>query len=71
MKENLLHIKDLVKQAVLHSIYRTKANGRIFEGEYEVAADEEALIKYLADDDHQEDLLILEQKLKSKKLASA
>jgi hypothetical protein len=71
MKENLLHIKDLVKQAVLHSIYRAKANGRIFEGEYEVAADEEALIKYLADDDHQEDLLILEQKLKSKKLASA
>lgn len=70
MKENLLHIRDLVKQAIAHSIYRVKPNGRIYEGEYEVALDEDALIKYLADDDHQDDLLTLEGKLKSKKLAS-
>lgn len=70
MKENLLHIKDLVKQALAHSVYRMKGNGKIYMGELEVAIDEEELVKYLADEDHQDDLLILEQKLKGKKLAS-
>ena len=70
MKENLLHIKDLVKQAITHSIYRIKPNGKIYEGEYEIAADEDALIKFLADDDNQDELLTLEGKLKTKKLAS-
>lgn len=70
MKENLLHIKDLVKQAITHSIYRIKPNGKIYEGEYEIAIDEDALIKFLADDDNQDELLTLEGKLKTKKLAS-
>jgi hypothetical protein len=70
MKENLLHIKDVVKQAIAHSIYRVKNSGKIFEGEFEVAKDEDELVKYLADDDNQEDLITLEQKLKTKKLAS-
>ena len=70
MKENLLHIKDLVKQAVTHSVYRVKPNGRIYEGEFEIAVDEEALVKFLADDDNQDELLTLERKFKSKKLAS-
>jgi len=71
MKENLLHIKDLVKQAISHSVYRVKPNGKIYEGDYEVAKDEDELVKFLIDDDHQEDLLILESKLKSKKIAAA
>ena len=70
MKENLLHIKDLIKQAIQHSIYRVKPSGKIYEGEYEVAMDEEELLKYLVDEDHQEDLIVLEKKLKTKKLAS-
>jgi hypothetical protein len=70
MKENLLHIKDLVKQAIAHSIYRVKPNGKITEGELEVAKDEEDLIKFLADEDNQDELLTLEGKLKSKKLAA-
>lgn len=70
MKENLLHIKDLVKQAITHSIYRIKPSGKVYEGEFEVAADEDELVKYLADDDNQEDLIVLEQKLKTKKLAA-
>jgi hypothetical protein len=70
MKENLLHIKDLVKQALSHSVYRTKPNGKIYEGEFEIAKDEDDLIKFLADDDNQDQLLTLEGKLKSKKLAS-
>ena len=70
MKENLLHIKDEVKQALQLSIYRKKPNGKIYEGEFEVAADEDELVKYLADDDHQDDLLTLEGKLKMKKIAA-
>jgi len=70
MKENLLHIKDLVKQAISHSVYRVKPNGRIYEGEFEVAADEDELVRYLADDDNQDALITLEQRLKSKKLAA-
>jgi len=70
MKENLLHIKDLVKQAISHSIYRVKPSGKVYEGEFEIANDEEELIKFLIDDDHQDDLITLEQKLKTKKLAS-
>jgi len=68
MKENLLHIKDTVKQAISHSIYRMKQDGKIYEGEYEVAKDEDALVKFLADDENQDELLTLEQKLKAKKL---
>jgi hypothetical protein len=70
MKDNLLHIKDLVKQAITHSIYRAKPNGKIYEGEFEVAKDEDDLIKMLADDDNQDVLLTLEGKLKTKKLAA-
>lgn len=70
MKENLLHVKDLVKQAVSHSIYRVKANGKVYEGEFELAKDEDDLVKFLVDDDNQESLITLEQKLKSKKLAA-
>jgi hypothetical protein len=70
MKENLLHIKDLVKQALTHSIYRVKPSGRVYEGEAEIAEDEDALVKYLADDDHQDELFTLEGKLKTKKIAA-
>ena len=69
MKENLLNVKDMVKQAIAHSIYRVK-NGKIYEGDYEMAADEDELVKYLIDDDHQEDLIILDKKLKTKKIAT-
>jgi hypothetical protein len=70
MKENLLHIKDLVKQAIIHSVYRIKPNGKVYEGEFEIASDEDDLIKFLADEDNQDQLLTLEGKLKTKKLAS-
>ena len=70
MKENLLNIKDLVKQALHHSIYRMKPNGKYYEGEFVVAMDEDELVKMLADDDNQDTLLTLEGKLKSKKIAA-
>jgi hypothetical protein len=71
MKDNLLHVKDLVKQAIAHSIYRSKPSGKIYEGEFEIAKDEDDLVKFLIDDDHQEELLMLENKLKTKKIAAA
>lgn len=70
MDQQLLHVKDLVKQAINHSIYRVKKGGKIYEGEYEVASDEDDLVKYLIDEDHQEDLITLEGKLKIKKIAA-
>jgi len=70
MKEDLLTIKDLVKQAIAHSVYRVKPNGHIYEGEFEIALDEEDLVKQLIDDDNQDQLLTLQGKLKTKKLAS-
>lgn len=70
LKDDLLHIKDLVKQALLHSVYRKKPNGRIYMGELEVAIDEDELVKFLANEDNQDDLLMLEQKVKGKKIAA-
>ena len=69
MKENLLHVKDLVKQAIAHSVYRKHGGEKIYEGDYEVAKTEDDLVKFLMDDDNQEDLLALEHKLKEKKIA--
>lgn len=68
MQDSILHVKDLVKQAIAHSIYRMKPNGKITEGEYEVAMSEDELVKFLVDEDHQTDLVALEQKIKAKKL---
>jgi hypothetical protein len=70
MKENLLSVKDLVKQAIAHSIYRIKPNGKIYEGEFEIAADEDDLVKDLMNEDNQDQLLTLEGKLKVKKIAA-
>ncbi len=70
MKEQLLTVRDLVKQAIAHSVYRVKANGKVYRGDNEVARDEDELVKFLVDEDNQEDLIILEQELKTKKLAS-
>jgi len=70
MQDNLLHIKDLVKQAITHSIYRVKPSGKVFEGEYEIAKDEEDLVIFLVNEDNQDELLTLEGKLKTKKLMS-
>lgn len=70
MKDNLLHVKDLVKQAISHSIYRSKPNGKIYEGELEVAIDEDELVKFLMSEENQDALLVLEGKLKTKKIAA-
>lgn len=70
MKEDLLTVKDLVKQAIMHSIYRVKPSGKIVEGDAEIAKDEEDLVKYLVDEDNQDARIKLEQQLKHKQLAA-
>ncbi|MBC7088591.1 MAG: hypothetical protein H5T96_09045 [Tissierellales bacterium] len=71
MQEKLLSVKDLVKQALSHSIYRMQPSGKIYEGQFEISTSEEELVNYLMDDDNQEDLIMLEKKLKGKKIALA
>ncbi len=70
MKEDILHAKDLIKQAITHSIYRLKPNGKIYEGEAEIARDEDDLVKFLVNEDNQADLLELQEKLKYKTLSA-
>lgn len=70
MGESLLEISDLVEQAITHSVYRVKSGGRIYEGELKVAESKGDWVKFLIDEDNQEDLLALRDKVKSKKLAS-
>lgn len=66
MKDDNLFIKDLIKQAFEHSIYRVK-NHRIWEGQAEVAKDEKDLFERLLTPKYQDELLALEEKIKSKK----
>lgn len=70
MGEQLLHTKDLVKQAIQHSIYRMRPSGEIYQGEAKIARDEDALVEYLMQDANQLDVLSLEEQLKVKKIAT-
>jgi len=70
MKEQILTIKDLVEQAITHNIYRAKPGGKVYEGDAEIARDKDDLVKFLADDDNQDALLELEDKIKRKKIAA-
>lgn len=63
----LLAVKDIVEQAITHSIYRVGKAGRIFEGNAEVFKTKDELIEFLFSDKGQEDYLALEDKLSVKK----
>ncbi len=60
-------VKDVIEQAIEKNIYRVRVNGKVFEGENEVAKSVADLLEYLLDDSHQDDFLILERKLNNKK----
>jgi len=66
MEDTLLHVKDLVEQALRHSIIRVKG-GKIYDGHAELAKSKEDYVLELMKDKNQEDLLTLEHKLSSKK----
>jgi len=69
LKDDILYTKDLVEQAFKEQVYREKKGGRVYEGELEVFRSKEELLEHLMDENNQEDLLELEKKLKTKKLA--
>lgn len=69
MSDNILHIKDLITQAITFSIYRKDKAGRIMKGDYVVSESEEELLKKLIDENSTEELIGLEKELKAKKIA--
>jgi hypothetical protein len=68
MKEDILHIKDVIAQALSLNIYRVKPGGKITQGEAEVAKDEESLLKYLLSEENQDALITIEGEIQRKKL---
>lgn len=66
--DDRLKVKDLVEQALTHSIYRIGVGGKIMEGEVVASPSREDLVEYLLKDENQMDLLALEKKLTNKKL---
>lgn len=67
MDDKIVSTKDLVEQAIKHSIYRITKGGRITEGGKEIAKSKDELVSDLMDDKFQDDLLALQEKLKMKK----
>ncbi|NLR60691.1 hypothetical protein HGH93_21455 [Chitinophaga polysaccharea] len=67
ISDEVLHVKDLVRQAITHSIYRKDRLAKLFDGEVEIAKSEDDLVDYLLDEKHQSDVLMLEDKLRAKK----
>lgn len=67
LDDKILTVKDIVDQALKHTIYRTSKGGRITEGGQEIAKDKNDLVDFLLNDKNQEDLLVLQEKLKTKK----
>lgn len=71
MTDDRLKVKDLIEQAIRHNIYRQGAGDKILEGSETVAADKETLTNFLLEDEHQQDLLALETRVRQKKAALA
>lgn len=67
MNDKLVSAKDLVEQAIKHSIYRLTKGGRITEGGQEIAKSKEDLVDMILDDKYQDELFALQEKLKMKK----
>lgn len=67
MDDKLVAAKDLVDQAIKHSLYRITKGGRITEGGQEIAKDKNDLVDFLMKEKNQDDLFALQDKLKVKK----
>ena len=67
MDDKIVSAKDLVDQAIKHSIYRITKGGRITEGGQEIAKTKEELVDFILDEKNQDDLFALQEKLKVKK----
>lgn len=67
LDDKIISAKDLVDQAIKHSVYRITKGGRLTEGGQEIAKDRQELVDMLLDDKNQDDLFALQEKLKMKK----
>lgn len=67
MDNRLLNTKFLVEEAIKYNVYRMRADG-IYEGEYKINDSQQDLVTFLINDDHQEELIALEKKVKAKKV---
>lgn len=63
-----LKVKDLISQALTHSVYRKGQGGKILEGGVTIATSQEELTEHLLDEKNQIDLIALEKKLTGKKI---
>lgn len=63
-------VKDLVEQAIRHSIYRIGVGGKVMEGGNTVSPSKDDLISSLLEDENQMDLLALSKRLEVKKYAN-
>lgn len=63
-----LKVKDLVEQALTHSVYRIGVGDKVMEGEVVAASSKEDLIEHLLKAENQMELIALDKKLNNKKL---
>lgn len=70
LDDNSIYIKDLIDQAFTNQIYRIR-NSRVFEGEQEVYKSKEEMLDFLMLPKNQDEVLAIDKKLKTKKLANA
>lgn len=68
LADDKIKIKDLVEQAITHSVYRIGTGAKIMEGSTTIASSKDDLVEYLLDEKNQLDLLALEKKLNIKKI---
>ncbi|HOV34641.1 MAG TPA: hypothetical protein PLS56_01460 [Candidatus Dojkabacteria bacterium] len=69
MSDDTLYIKDLIEQAIRYNIYRKGTGDKVLEGAMTIAASKDDLVVHLLDPANQKELLALEAKIKSKRIA--
>lgn len=68
MKEDILYVRDLIKQGLMYSVLKQKGD-KIYKGDYKLADSEDDLVRFLMNEDNQEDLIALESEIKAKRLS--
>lgn len=66
--DDRLKVKDLIEQAITHSVYRIGVNAKVMEGEVVASPSKEDLVEHLLKTENQIELIALEKKLSNKKL---
>lgn len=63
-----LKVKDLIEQALTHSVYRIGVGNKIMEGEVVASPSKEDMVEHLLKVENQMELIALEKKLNNKKI---